>query len=78
MSGVPVVVSDLDQVGPVVDGGGVAVPVGDIGGFTAGIKTILNGSFEDPRTVVAGNWDWTDTVERTTEALVELTDRYGR
>jgi glycosyltransferase involved in cell wall biosynthesis len=78
MSGVPVVVSDLDQVGPVVDGCGVTVPVGDINEFTSGIETVLNGSFEDPRTVSTKKFDWADTVERTTEALVELVDGFGR
>lgn len=71
-SGVPVVVSNLDQVAPLVDEGGVTVPVGDVNGFTAGIETILEGSFKNPRTVIEGEFDWSYTVGRTTEILADL------
>ncbi|MFU1780585.1 glycosyltransferase family 4 protein [Haloarcula japonica] len=77
-SDVPVVVSELEQVAPVVDGAGVTVPVGDINGFAEGIETMLDDSFEDPRTVVEDKFDWTNTVERTTTTLAELTNEFDR
>jgi glycosyltransferase involved in cell wall biosynthesis len=72
-SGIPVVVSALEQVTPVVGGAGITVPVGDIDGFAAGIETVLRSSFKAPRTVVEREFDWSETVEQTTEALAELT-----
>ena len=71
-SGVPVVVSDLEQVAPVVGNGGVTVPVGDVDGFTEGLETVLDSGVGDPRAQVAGQFDWADTVERTTRVLEEL------
>ncbi|SDJ70074.1 Glycosyltransferase involved in cell wall bisynthesis [Halovenus aranensis] len=71
-SGVGVVVSDLEQVAPVVDGGGVTVPVGDIAGFVEGLETVLDGSMEDPRAQIEGQFDWTESVERTTQLLEDL------
>jgi len=71
-SGVPVVVSDLEQVAPVVGDGGVTVPVGDIEGFIAGLKRVLDGGMPDPRTEVVNDCDWTGTVEQTTRVLKEL------
>lgn len=71
-SGVPVVVSDLDQVAPVVGDGGVTVPVGDVSEFAAGLETVLDGGVGDPRAQVEGQFDWAETVERTTAVLEEL------
>jgi glycosyltransferase involved in cell wall biosynthesis len=71
-SGVPVVVSDLEQVTPVVDDAGVAVPVEDVAGFVDGLETVLDGDVGDPRAQVEGQFDWADTVERTTRVLEEL------
>ena len=71
-SGVPVVVSDLEQVAPVVGDGGVAVPVGDVAGFVEGLETVLYGEMANPRTQIEGQFDWTDTVNRTTRVLEEL------
>jgi len=71
-SGVGVVVSDLEQVTPVIGDSGVTVPVGDITGFTEGLKTVLDGGAADPRTQVEGRLDWDETVERTTAVLEEL------
>ena len=73
-SGIPVVVSALDQVAPVVAEAGIPVPVGDISGYATGIETVLNCSFENPRTIVEGTFNWINTVERTTEVLNQLTD----
>ena len=42
-SGIPVVASDLEQVAPVVERAGVAVPVGDVAGFAAGLGQVLDG-----------------------------------
>ena len=72
VSGVPVVVSDLEQVAPVVSDGGVTVPVGDVDGFVAGLETVLDGGVGEPRAQIAGQFDWADTVERTTAVLEEL------
>jgi len=77
-SGVPVVVSELDQIVPVVGRGGVTVSVGDIEGFTAGLESILTGSVNDPRNVVEGTFGWGHTVERTTAVLAELVDEFDR
>jgi glycosyltransferase involved in cell wall biosynthesis len=72
-SGVPVVVSALEQVTPIVGEAGVTVPVGDVDGFAAGMEKVLRSSFKKPRTVVEGEFDWSETVEQTTETLAELT-----
>jgi glycosyltransferase involved in cell wall biosynthesis len=71
-SGVPVVVSDLEQVAPVVGDGGVTVSVGDISGFAEGLETVLDSNVGNPRGQVAGQFDWGETVERTTRVLQEL------
>ena len=68
-SRVPVVVSDLEQVAPVVGDGGVTVPVGDIPGFIEGLEAVLDGGVRDPRKQVAGQFDWAETVERTTQVF---------
>jgi len=71
-SGAPVVVSDLEQVAPVVGDGGVTVPVGDVEGFVSGLKQVLDGEVPDPRSRVVSRFDWADTVEQTTRVLKEL------
>lgn len=74
-SGIPVVVSDLEQVTPVVQGVGRAVPVGDIDGFAAALRTVLEGTEREPRAAVIDEFDWTSTVERTTEVLSRISDQ---
>ncbi|WP_254822889.1 glycosyltransferase family 4 protein [Haloglomus halophilum] len=76
-SGVPAVVSDLEQVAPVVEGVGRAVPVGDIEGFAAALRAVLAGTDREPRTAVVDDHDWASTVERTTAALEHIADRNG-
>lgn len=71
-SGVQVVVSNLEQVAPVVGDGGVTVPVGDVPGFVEGLATVLDGGVADPRAQVEGRFDWAETVERTTAVLEGL------
>jgi Glycosyltransferase len=71
-SGVGVVVSDLDQVAPVVDNAGVTVPVGDISGFVDGIETVLDGGVENPREQVEGKFNWQETATQTTNILAGL------
>jgi glycosyltransferase involved in cell wall biosynthesis len=71
-SGVPVVSSDLEQVAPIVEGSGVTVSVGDVEGFSGGIRTVLGGEFGKPRTVIEGSFDWSETVGRTTSVLEGL------
>ncbi|EMA06589.1 Glycosyltransferase involved in cell wall bisynthesis [Haloarcula vallismortis] len=71
-SGIGVVVSDLEQVAPVVGDGGVTVPVGDIAGFAEGLETVLDGEIADPRSRIEGQFDWAETVERATAVLEEL------
>jgi glycosyltransferase involved in cell wall biosynthesis len=72
-AGVPVVVSDLEQVAPVVEGGGETAPVGDVAGFADRLATVLDapGRYV-PREQVAEGFDWASTVERTTDALREV------
>jgi glycosyltransferase involved in cell wall biosynthesis len=70
-----VVASDLEQVAPVVERAGVAVPVGDVAGFAAGLGQVLEGDHGDPRAVVEEGFDWAETVERTTAILEELHSR---
>ncbi|NHN62463.1 glycosyltransferase family 4 protein [Haloarcula sp. JP-Z28] len=77
-SDVPVVVSDLEQVAPLIEEAGVAVPVGNVDRFTAGIKTVLDGSMENPRKVVDETFDWDYTVEQTTATLSKLTGDFHR
>ncbi|SFC75448.1 Glycosyltransferase involved in cell wall bisynthesis [Halobiforma haloterrestris] len=71
-SGIPVVVSDLEQVVPVVGDGGVTVPVRDVPGFVEGLEAVLDGNVGDPRGQVAEQFGWTETVKRTTRLLEEL------
>jgi len=71
-SGVGVVVSDLEQVAPVVGDGGVTVSVGNVEGFTAGLEQVLDGEMSDPRAQVVGKFDWAGTVEQTTRVLKTL------
>lgn len=71
-SGLPVVTSNLDQFVPIVDGGGVTVPVGDVEGFADGIKSVLDGEYDDPRSLVEDSFDWKATVRQTTTVLSEL------
>ncbi|EMA32754.1 glycosyltransferase family 4 protein [Haloarcula japonica] len=71
-SGVPVVVSDLEQVASVIGDGGVIVPVGDVPGFVEGLETVIDGGVADPRVQVEGQFDWAETVERTTMVLEGL------
>ena len=68
-SGTPVVVSDLEQVAPVVDGGGKTVPAGDISGFVSALVNVIEGDHESPRHTIEGSFDWDDTVRQTTESL---------
>jgi glycogen(starch) synthase len=76
-TGVPVVVSDLEQVAPLVKGVGRAVPVGDVAGFADGLRAVLDGTDRDPREAVVDAHDWASTVERTTAALEWVVDRNG-
>jgi len=71
-SGLPVVASDLEQVAPVVERAGVAVPVGDVEGFAAGLDGVLEGDHGDPRAVAKEGFDWAETVERTTAVLADI------
>jgi len=71
-SGLPVVASDLEQVAPVVERAGVAVPVGDVECFAAGLDGVLDGEHGDPRAVAEEGFDWAETVERTTAVLADI------
>lgn len=71
-SGVPVVVSDLEQLRSVVDGAGETVPFGDTGGFARGLERVLEEYEGEPRSIVVSQFDWRDTVERTTATLRRL------
>ena len=71
-SGIPVVASDLEQVAPVVERAGVAVPVGEVEGFAAGLGAVLDGEYSDPRAVAEEGFGWAETVERATAVLEGL------
>lgn len=73
-SGTPVVVSNLEQVAPVInDEAGETVPVGDVRGVAAALATILDAPESySPAETVAGHYDWSDTVEQTTAALENI------
>jgi len=73
-SNVPVVVSDLEQVAPVVEGVGETVPVGDVEGFATALRAVLEGTEREPRETVVADYDWTSTVRQTTEVLERLVD----
>jgi glycosyltransferase involved in cell wall biosynthesis len=76
-SGIPAVVSDLEQVAPVVEGVGQTVPVGDVDGFADALRAVLDGTEQAPREAVINEHDWASTVERTTAALEGIADRNG-
>jgi len=71
-AGVPVVVSDLEQVAPVVATGGETVPQGDVSGFARALKAVLSNDGYDPQAVIQGKFDWAETVEQTTKVLRQL------
>lgn len=71
-SGIPVVASDLEQVTPIVEAGGITAQVDDVDGFAAGLESVLTSPPSDPRAVVEREYHWSDTVERTTEVLQSL------
>lgn len=50
----------------------MTVPVGDTAGFVAGLETVPDGGVGDPRAQIAGQFDWAETVERTTRVLEAL------
>lgn len=73
-SDVPVVVSDLPQVRPVVlGGGGRTAPVGDATAFAEASRAVLSDETLDPAGVVTDRFDWSTTVESTTARLRSLT-----
>jgi glycosyltransferase involved in cell wall biosynthesis len=74
-SGVPAVVSDLEQVAPVVEGVGRTVPVGDVEGFATALRSVLDGTDREPRTAVVDDHDWSSTVAQTTATLEHVADR---
>jgi glycosyltransferase involved in cell wall biosynthesis len=76
-SGAPVVVSDLQQVAPMVEGVGQTVPVGDVEGFAGALESVLGGTKGEPREAVVDEHDWSSTVEQTTAALEHIADRNG-
>jgi glycosyltransferase involved in cell wall biosynthesis len=71
-SGIPTVVSDLEQVAPVVEGVGRTVPVGDIDAFADALRGVLDGTDRAPREAVVEDHDWASTVARTTAALEQI------
>lgn len=73
-SGVPVVVSNLKQVAPVVSGVGRAVPLGDIDAFATAVEEVLTGTQRSPRSVVEHQYDWASTVTETTARLQEMSN----
>jgi len=73
-SGLPVVVSDLEQITPIIGQRGVTVSVGEVQGFASGIEDTFHGNFEPPETVVNESFNWGDTVEQTTHWLDRVSE----
>jgi len=74
-SGVPVVSSHLDHTAPVVQQGGETVPVGDVAGFTAALRRVLDGRDtlgRRGRESVIEQFRWDETVSLTTANLKTL------
>lgn len=69
--GLPVVTSDLEQVGPIVEHGGYTAPVGDTDGLAERLARALE---ESPtgREYVEAEHTWESTVEATTRTLERL------
>ena len=83
-SGTPVVTSDLTQLGPIVDGAGTTVPVGDWEGFADALDELASDSErheayrERGRERVVAEHAWSDTVSRTTARLEALSENDHR
>ncbi|MFC6733720.1 glycosyltransferase family 4 protein [Haladaptatus sp. DYSN1] len=73
-SGVPVVVSNLEQVAPVIEGGGETVPVGDVAGFSAALERVLEREY-NPEKLLDKGLSWEDTTSQTTSVLEALSDK---
>lgn len=75
-SGVPVVASELEQTRSLVQSAGETVPVGDVEGLSRALERVVDESGElgkAGRQVVVDEFQWRDTVNRTTEALRSFT-----
>jgi glycosyltransferase involved in cell wall biosynthesis len=71
-SGVPVVVSDLEQVRPVASVGGETVAKDDPSQFAATLESVLEDDSHDPVAAITDLFNWAETVEQTTEHLRQL------
>jgi len=71
-SGLPVVMSNLEQVAPIVDGNGFLFPIGDTQKISVGIQEILDRDDKNPRKRIVDKFNWDETVLETTTALNEL------
>ena len=74
-SGTPVVSSHLEHTAPLVQEGGETVPVGDIEGYVAALKRVLENRSalgKQGRKTVIDEFRWADTVDRTTRVLESL------
>lgn len=69
-SGLPTVTSDLGQVTASTDAAGQNVPTGDVDGFARALERALG----DRSVERDARYDWTQTVERTTEVLSTVAD----
>ncbi|WP_049898158.1 glycosyltransferase family 4 protein [Halococcus agarilyticus] len=83
-TGVPVVTSDLPQLRSIVEGVGRTVPVGDVAGFAAALDDLASAPEhrtklgERGRELVTADYDWSDTVARTTARLKTLHENADR
>lgn len=74
-SGVPVVSSHLEHTAPVVQRAGETVSIGDVSGYMAAIRRVLDARdklAEQGRETVASEYQWDQTVTETTARLKEL------
>ncbi len=72
-SDIPVVVSALEQITPLVKGGGEAVEVGNVEAFSVALETVIGGDF-NPQKRVRQEFSWDDTVVQTTQILATLVE----
>lgn len=75
-SGVPVVISDLDQVSETIEECGIPVDAGDCFRMSAALEDVISWSTSDfhrrARKLVEDQFRWCDTVEKTTEIFKQI------
>jgi len=73
-SGVEIVMSDLDQVTPMLGDGGHVISAKRNVSFADGLFEAIEAPTQRSEEIVSGNHRWADTVERMTRSLCSLTE----